>query len=206
MSWTFRRGAALAAAWIAMIAGATPSSRAFAQTLPSDLAARMKDANQWPMAARDYANTRYSELDQINTSNASQLQLAWTFSVGADRGQEAAPLIVDGTMYVVGPYDGPYPNRVFALDATTGELKWSYAPRPEPAAKGVACCDVVNRGLAFDRGKIFLNTLDVHTVALDATTGKELWHNKLGEINRGETVTMAPVVVNGKVLVGNSGG
>lgn len=166
----------------------------------------MTDPAQWPMAARNYANTRYSELDQINRSNASRLQLAWTFSVGADRGQEAAPIIVDGTMYVVGPYAGPYPNRVFALNATTGELKWSYAPRPEPAAKGVACCDVVNRGLAFDEGKIFLNTLDNHTVAIDAKTGKELWHTKLGEINKGETITMAPVVVKGKVLVGNSGG
>ncbi|MGY4468913.1 glucose dehydrogenase [Bradyrhizobium sp. LB9.1b] len=97
-------------------------SSASAQT---DLASRMKDPGQWPMAARDYANTRYSELDQINATNASRLQLAWTFSVGADRGQEAAPLVVDGTMYVVGPYAGPYPNRVFALDATTGELKWS---------------------------------------------------------------------------------
>src|SRR4051794_2319578 len=172
----------------------------------SDLAHRMKDPGQWPMAARDYANTRYSELDQINASNASRLQLAWTFSVGADRGQEAAPLIIDNTMYVVGPYAGPYPNRVFALDATSGELKWSYAPRPEPAAAGVACCDVVNRGLAFDNGKVFLNTLDNHTVAIDAATGKELWHTKLGEINRGETITMAPVVVHGKVLVGNSGG
>jgi PQQ-dependent dehydrogenase (methanol/ethanol family) len=158
------------------------------------------------MAAHDYANTRFSELDQININNASRMQLAWTFSVGADRGQEAAPIIVDGTMYVVGPYAGPYPNRVFALDATTGELKWSYAPRPEPAAAGVACCDVVNRGLAFDDGRIFLNTLDNHTVAIEAKTGKELWHTKLGEINRGETITMAPLVVKGKVLVGNSGG
>jgi len=206
MFWTYLRETALAAGWIAMIGTSLLAVPAFAQAPSSDLPARMKDANQWPMAARDHANTRYSELDQINTSNASQLQLAWTFSVGADRGQEAAPIIVDGAMYVVGPYDGPYPNRVFALDATTGELKWSYAPRPEPAAKGVACCDVVNRGLAFDNGKIFLNTLDNHTVAIDAKTGKELWHTKLGEINRGETITMAPVVVKGKVLVGNSGG
>jgi hypothetical protein len=206
MIWTFLRYAAMAAGWIVMIGTSWISSPASAQSLSNVLVARMKDANQWPMVARDYANTRYSELDQINTSNASQLQLAWTFSVGADRGQEAAPLIIDGTMYVVGPYDGPYPNRVFALDATTGELKWSYAPPPEPAAKGVACCDVVNRGLAYDQGKIFLNTLDDHTVAIDAKTGKELWHSELGEINRGETVTMAPVVVRGKVLVGNSGG
>ena len=79
---------------------------------------------------------------------------------------------------------GPYPNEVFALDATTGDLKWSYAPKPDPAAQGVACCDVVNRGMAYDNGKIFFNTLDDHTVALDAKTGKELWHTKLGEISK----------------------
>jgi len=172
----------------------------------SDLAKRMQDPSQWVMPARDYANTRFSPLDEINASNANRLETAWTFSIGADRGQEAAPIIVDDTMYIVGPYAGPYPNRVFALDATTGELKWSYAPKPEPAAAGVACCDVVNRGLAYDNGKVFLNTLDVHTVAIDAKTGKELWHAKLGEINQGETITMAPIVAHGKVIVGNSGG
>jgi len=166
----------------------------------------MKEGKNWPMAARDYANTRFSALDQINTSNVHDLHLAWSFSVGPSRGQEAAPLVVEGVIYVVAPYDGPHPNQVFALDAVTGELKWSYAPKPNPAAKGVACCDVVSRGLAYDNGKIFLATLDTHAVGLDARTGKELWVTKLGEINLGETVTMAPVVVKGKVLIGNSGG
>ncbi|MBV9631085.1 MAG: PQQ-dependent dehydrogenase, methanol/ethanol family [Xanthobacteraceae bacterium] len=166
----------------------------------------MKDDRQWPMAAKNYANTRYSSLDQINAGNVGQLKLAWSFSVGPARGQEAAPLAVNGTVFVVAPYDGPNPNQVFALDAVTGDLKWSYAPKPNIAAKGVACCDVVNRGLAYDNGKIFLNTLDDYSVAIDANTGKELWHTKLGDINQGETVTMAPIVVKGKVLVGNSGG
>lgn len=206
------RFAAISIAFVACIApivtllpvsarGQTPPASA-----SNELATRMQDPNQWVMPARNYANTRFSSLDQINTDTAKHLKLAWTFSLGADRGQEAAPIIVDNTMYVVGPYAGPYPNRVFALNASTGDLIWSYAPKPEPAAKGVACCDVVNRGLAYDNGKIFLNTLDNHTVAIDAKSGKELWHTKLGEINRGETITMAPVVVRGKVLAGNSGG
>lgn len=165
-----------------------------------------RDDKQWVMAPKDYANTRYSGLDQINVSNASKLQLAWSFSVGADRGQEAAPLVVNDTLYIVGPYFGVHPNQVFALDATTGDLKWSYAPRPNFAAQGVACCDVVTRGLAYDNGKIFLATLDDYLVAINAADGKELWHTKLGDINSGETVTMAPLVVRGKVLVGNSGG
>jgi lanthanide-dependent methanol dehydrogenase len=194
----------------AAIAGVTlPTATTHAQTsAPSsaDLLTLSRDKNQWVMAPHDYASTRFSELDQINAGNVGQLQLAWTFSIGADRGQEAAPLIVDNTMYVVGPYAGPHPNQVFALDATTGDLKWSYSPKPDPAAAGVACCDVVNRGLAYDNGRIFLNTLDNHTVAIDTKTGKEIWHTKLGDINRGETITMAPLVVKGKVLVGNSGG
>jgi PQQ-dependent dehydrogenase (methanol/ethanol family) len=171
-----------------------------------DLLSLQNNPNDWVMAPKNYANTRYSKLDQINSKNVENLQVAWTFSVGADRGQEAAPLIVNGTMYVVAPYAGPHPNRVFALDAATGDLKWSYSPKPNLSAQGVACCDVVNRGLAYDNGKIFLNTLDDYSVAIDAKTGKELWHTKLGDINKGETITMAPLVVKGKVLIGNSGG
>ena len=167
-----------------------------------DLESLSKDPRQWPMAPRDYANTRYSGLDQITAQNVDQLRLAWTFSIGQNRGQEAAPLVINGTMYVV----GPYPNNVYALDAATGDLKWSYRPKTDPAAQGVACCDVVARGLGYDKGKIFLNTLDNHAVALDANTGKELWVTKLGEITQGETITMAPLVVKGKVLIGNSGG
>ena len=171
-----------------------------------DLLTLSQDEHQWVMASKNYANTRFSGLDQINTKNATRMKLAWTFSVGVDRGQEAAPLIVNNTMYIVAPYYGVHPNQVFALDATTGELKWSYSPKPELAAVGVACCDVVTRGLAYDNGKIFLNTLDNHSVAIDAETGKEIWHTKLGEINKGETITMAPLLVKGKVIIGNSGG
>lgn len=158
---------------------------------------------QWPMAAKDYANTRYSDLDQINSTNASKLQVAWTFSMGVEKGQEAAPLIVNQTMYVV----SPYPNYLYALDLKQGgAMKWKYEPKPSGAAQGEACCDVVNRGAVYADSKIFYNTLDAHTVAVDANTGKELWKVKLGDVNKGETMTMAPLVVKGKVLVGNSGG
>ncbi len=172
----------------------------------ADLEKLSADDSNWPMATKNYANTRYSSLDQINTSNAKDLKLAWSFSVGADRGQEAAPLIVNGIMYVVAPYAMPQPNRVFALDATTGDLIWSYTPKPNPSAIGEACCDVISRGLGYDNGKVFLNTLDGYAVAIDAKSGKELWHTKLADINKGETITMAPFVVKGKILVGNSGG
>jgi PQQ-dependent dehydrogenase (methanol/ethanol family) len=161
------------------------------------------DDGQWTMPAKDYASTRYSALDQIDTGNARRLTLAWTFSTGVLRGHEAAPLVVDGTMYIV----TPYPNHLYALDlAAGGELKWRYDPRPSRAAPGVACCDVVNRGAAWSDGRVFFNTLDGHAVAVDAESGREIWKTKLGDINKGESITMAPLVVKGKVLVGNSGG
>jgi glucose dehydrogenase len=170
--------------------------------LAEDLDGMTRDDKQWVMPGKNYSSTRFSGLNQINVSNAGQLKMAWTFSVGSNHGQEAAPIVVGDTMYVV----GAYPNEVFALNATTGDLKWKYSPRVDPSAQGEACCDVVNRGEIYDNGKIFFNTLDDHTVALDAKTGKELWAVKLGEITRGMTITMAPLAVKGKILVGNSGG
>ena len=167
-----------------------------------DLLSLSQDPKQWVMPARDYASTRFSPLDQINASNVGKMQAAWMFSVGTQHGQEAAPLIVGDTLYVV----SSYPNKVFALDSTTGDLKWTYIPNQNRAAQGVACCDVVTRGIAYDSGKIFLVTLDNHVVALDAKTGREQWATKTGEINLGETTTAAPYVVKGKVFVGISGG
>lgn len=162
------------------------------------------DDGQWIMPAKNYASTRFSTQDQINTSNVKSLRLAWTFSTGVTHGHEAAPLVVNNTLYLV----TPYPNILYALDLTKpgAPVKWIYRPNPVRAAQGVACCDVVNRGAAYYEGKIYYNTLDVQTVAVDASTGKEVWRTKLGDINLGESMTMAPLVVKGKVLVGNSGG
>ena len=162
------------------------------------------DDGQWVMAPKNYASTRYSTLDQINTGNVSSLKLAWTFSTGTTHGLEAAPLVVNNTMYIV----TSYPNLLYALDlAQPGSpMKWVYQPNPVPASQGVACCDVVNRGAAYYDGKIFYNTLDVQTVAVDANTGKEVWRTRLGDINQGESMTMAPLVIKGVVIVGNSGG
>ena len=162
------------------------------------------DDGQWTMPAKNYAATRYSELNEINGTNVKNLAVQFTFSLGVNRGQEAAPLVVDNTMFIV----TAYPNNVYALDLTKpgAPMKWAYHPHPERASQGVACCDVVNRGAVWWEGKIYFNTLDGHTIALDAKTGKELWDTQLGYINSGETITMAPLVVKGKVLVGNSGG
>lgn len=162
-----------------------------------------EDDGQWLMPAKNYASTRYSTLDEITVDNVKDLEVAWTFSTGLVRGHEAAPLVVGDTMYVV----TPFPNILYALDLTRdGAVKWKYEPNPSRSAQGVACCDVVNRGAFYWEGKIIYNTLDAHTVAVDAETGKELWKTKVGDINLGESMTMAPLVVKGKVLVGNSGG
>jgi lanthanide-dependent methanol dehydrogenase len=186
---------ALAAA-LATFAAATAAQNRATQ-------AAMADDGQWTMPAKNYASTRYSELAEITADNVQNLRLAWTFSTGVLRGHEAAPIVVGDTMYIV----TPYPNLLHALDLRNqGAKKWTFEPKPLPASQGVACCDVVNRGAAYFDGKIFFNTLDNQTIAVDAETGKEVWRTQLGDINRGETMTMAPLVVKGKVLVGNSGG
>jgi alcohol dehydrogenase (cytochrome c) len=156
------------------------------------------------MPAKNYASTRFSTLDEINTSTVKNLKVAFEFSTGTTHGIESAPLVVNGTMYIV----TPYPNYLYALDLTKpgAPLKWTYDPRPTASSQGVACCDVVNRGAAYYNGKIIYNLLDVETVAVDAKTGKEVWRTKLGDINKGDSMTMAPIVAKGKVLVGNSGG
>jgi PQQ-dependent dehydrogenase (methanol/ethanol family) len=167
-------------------------------------AASGADDASWPMVGKDYQNRRFSGLPDITAQNVGGLKVAWTFSTGIPKGHEAAPLVDGETMYLI----TPFPNNAYAFDLRTpgAAPKWSYKPRPTAAAQGVACCDVVNRGPALWQGKLFYNTLDAQTVALDAATGKELWKVRLGDINKGESMTMAPLVVKGKVLVGNSGG
>jgi lanthanide-dependent methanol dehydrogenase len=163
-----------------------------------------QDDGQWTMPSKNYASTRYSSLDELTPGTVKQLQPVLSFSLAVNKGQEAAPIVADNTMYIV----TAYPNYVYALDLTKpgAPLKWRFEPRPLPASQGVACCDVVNRGGSVDRGKYIFNTLDGQTIALDVKTGKPLWRTQLGNINIGESITMAPVVADGKVYVGNSGG
>ena len=159
---------------------------------------------QWTRPGKSLSGLRYSQLTEITAANVRDLRPTWTFSTSVLRGHEEAPLVVNNTMYVL----TPFPNILYALDLTQpgAPMKWKYEPDPESAAQGVACCDVVNRGPVFDGGRIFFNTLDDHVVAVDAATGKEQWKTKVGDIQKGETMTMAPLVVTGKVLVGKSGG
>ena len=144
------------------------------------------------MPNKDAASTRYSQLDEINAGNVKNLKVSWTFSTGVLRGHEGGPLVVNNTMYL----STPYPNIVYALDLTKegAPVKWKYTPKQDPNVIPIACCDTVNRGVAFADGKIFLNQLDTTTVALDANTGQELWKVKQGDYKTGQTVTSAPMV------------
>lgn len=166
--------------------------------------APVAEDGQWTQAAKNFANTRYSGLSQIDASNVARLRLAWTFSDDNRYGHEGAPLVVGSTMYIV----TPFPNHLIALDLSRpgAPKKWTYEAPVQRAAPGVACCGRVNRGAAYADGRIFFNTLDNQVIAVDAATGAEVWRVRVGDINVGETISMAPLVVKGKVLVGNSGG
>jgi PQQ-dependent dehydrogenase (methanol/ethanol family) len=157
----------------------------------------------WVMPNANYANTRYSSLSQINKDNASQLEVAWTFSTGVLRGHEGGPLVIGDTMYI----HGPFPNPVYALDLNDqGRVIWKYEPKQDPNVIPVMCCDTVNRGVAYADGKIFLHQADTTLTALDAKTGEVVWQVKNGDSAKGETGTSAPVVYKDKVYVGISGG
>jgi lanthanide-dependent methanol dehydrogenase len=174
---------------------------AAASTAPTAVDAADKE---WTMQNKNASSTRYSSVNEINTGNVKNLKVAWTFSTGVLRGHEGGPLVVGNTMYV----HTPFPNLVYALDLTKegAPIKWKYTPKQDPQVIPVACCDTVNRGLAFADGKIFMNQLDTTTVALDAATGKELWKVKQGDYKNGQTVTSAPMVIKDKVISGISGG
>jgi PQQ-dependent dehydrogenase (methanol/ethanol family) len=162
-----------------------------------------QNPKDWVMPAGDYANTRYSKLNQINAQNVGKLQVAWTFSTGVLRGHEGGPLIIGNVMYV----HTPFPNKVYALDLSNeNKIIWKYEPKQDPNVIPVMCCDTVNRGLSYGDGKIILHQADTTLVALDAKTGQVAWSVKNGDPTKGETGTSAALVVKDKVLVGISGG
>ena len=155
------------------------------------------------MPTGNYANHRYSTLDQINKDNVGNMKVAWTFSTGVLRGHEGGPLIIDDVMYV----HTPFPNIVYALDLNDeGKIIWKYEPKQDPDTIPVMCCDTVNRGVAYGEGKIILHQADTSVVALDAKSGEVVWKVANGDPKIGETGTSAPMVVKDKVLIGISGG
>ena len=158
------------------------------------------EPQNWLSHGRTYDEQRFSPLDQINADNVGELGLAWYFDTGTDRGLEATPIVVDGIMYTSGSW-----SLVFANDARTGELLWKYDPEVPRAWGANACCDVVNRGVAVWKGKVYVGTIDGRLVALDAASGAEVWDVNTIDRTKPYTITGAPRIVNDRVIIGNGG-
>jgi alcohol dehydrogenase (cytochrome c) len=165
--------------------------------------ARAQAGAEWTSPAGSPEGTRYSTLTEITAANVGTLVQDFSYQTGLKASHEGQPLVVGSTLYLV----TPYPNNLVALDlANGGKVLWTFMPNPNTYARGVSCCDIINRGATYDKGVLFYNLLDASTVAVNAKTGKQIWRTSLGDPTTGETMTGAPIVVNGKVIVGNSGG
>ncbi|WP_372863691.1 PQQ-dependent dehydrogenase, methanol/ethanol family [Spongiibacter sp.] len=158
------------------------------------------ERHNWLLHGRDYGEQRHSPLRQINKETVQDLGLAWYFEDHTDRALEATPIVVDGVMYVSGTW-----SVVYALNAVTGELLWKYDPRVPRTMAGKACCDVVNRGVAVWRGKVYVGTLDGRLVAIDASSGQRVWEVLTVDQSKPYTITGAPRIVKDKVVIGNGG-
>ncbi len=164
----------------------------------SALLGAMADSTDWPSYGRDYSNRRFSPLTQISPANATQLKLAWRYKTGIPHSFEASPVVIDGTMYVSTPL-----NHVIALDAATGAKKWEYAHK---FSTTVHCCGPVNRGVAVYDGRVYMGTLDAKLVALNAESGEQVWEQQIADNSKGYSLNGPAIAVDGKVIVGVSGG
>ncbi|MBT8151586.1 MAG: PQQ-dependent dehydrogenase, methanol/ethanol family [Gammaproteobacteria bacterium] len=170
----------------------------FTVLVPSQLLAANSN---WPAYGLDNNEQRFSKLDQINQANVNQLGLAWWFETDFNRGLEATPIVLDGIMYFTGNW-----SVVYAVDALTGKLLWRYDPEVPKAWGKMACCDVVNRGVAVADGKVVFGALDTRLIALDQRSGELLWQTKTADTKKWPyTITGAPRIANGKVFIGNGG-
>jgi quinohemoprotein ethanol dehydrogenase len=156
---------------------------------------------EWPTIGLDYAETRHSKLKQINDANVKDLGLVWWYDLESTRGVEATPLVVDGVMYVSAPW-----SIVHAIDVRTGKPLWVYDPKVPRAIGYKGCCDVVNRGVAVHKGKVYVGAYDGRLIAIDAATGKQVWEaDTVIDHSRSYTITGAPRVFKGNVVIGNGG-
>ncbi len=158
------------------------------------------EPGQWLAVGRTYDEQRFSPLTRINTDNVTRLGLAWYYDLDTNRGQEASPIVVDGVLYVTSAW-----SKLFAFDAKTGKLLWKFDPQV-PGETGIkGCCDVVNRGVAAWKGRIYLGAYDGRLIALDAKTGQQVWSVQTTDPDSYYTVTGVPRIANGKVFIGNAG-
>lgn len=178
----------------------TETLASFADITSDDLLNAASTPEVWLTYGGTYDEQRYSRLNKINKENVDELGVAWTYDLSTNRGVESTPIVVDGVMYVTSAW-----SVVYALDAKTGEELWVYDPEVDRAVGVKACCDVVNRGVAVYDGKIYLGVIDGRLEALDAKTGEKVWSKVTVDQSKPYTITGAPRVIDGKVLIGNGG-
>jgi len=188
------------AAALALLAGSAAGGEGPAQVDHARLLHADAEPGQWMAPGRTYDEQRFSPLAQINAGNVRRLGLAWYADINTERGMEASPLAIDGVLYNVQPW-----NLVTAYDGKTGKVLWTYDPEVPLRFGRLACCDIVSRGLAVWKGKIYVATLDGRLIALDAATGKPAWSVLTVDNSKSYTITGAPRVFDGKVLIGNGG-
>ena len=200
------RAAALAVLSVVLSWGtiAAPTARADEAADPVGATDAARVASQapgeWLAHGRTWDEQRHSPLAGITPENVSELGLAWSFATGTHRGLEATPIVVDGVLYATGTW-----SVVYALDAKTGELRWFHDPKVDRAKGRDACCDVVNRGVAVWKGRVYFGALDGRLIALDADTGSLVWETQTVDPDKPYTITGAPRVVKDKVFIGNGG-
>lgn len=211
MSRTFPRSRTLILAFLALwltagyvLAQAAPTATAPAvpnYTAVTDARLLNPEPENWLMYKGNYSLWAYSPLAQINKDNVADLVPVWTYSTGQTASHEAPPIVNNGVMFVTGAY-----NTLFVFDATNGNLLWSYQRDLPQDVYPELCCDVNNRGVALYGNNVYMATLDAHLLAFDATTGKMLWDTTVADYTKGYTMTLAPLIVKGKVVVGVAGG
>ncbi|HUH92948.1 MAG TPA: PQQ-binding-like beta-propeller repeat protein [Casimicrobiaceae bacterium] len=186
-----------------MAAGATTTARPMSANLTpitqSMLDNAAKDGKNWLHSNGNYDNTRYYPGKQITSENVSRLKPAFVFQTAVLESMETAPIVDNGVMFLTTSF-----NHVYAIDAATGEEYWHYKHKLGPIV--TVCCGNNNRGVAISEGKLYMGTIDAKLVALDAKTGKVLWETQIADPDKGYSETMAPVVVDGKVIIGTNGG
>ncbi len=181
--------------------GTTEHINAVTQQVNDDrLLATDETPGDWLSYGRNYQEDRFSPLNQITKLNIKKLGLVWSINLGTTRGIEATPVVVDGIMYITGPW-----SIVYAIDARKGEIIWIYDPQVPREYGERACCDVVNRGVALYKGLVFVGSLDGRLIAIEASTGTKKWEVVTVDQNKGYTITGAPRIIDGKIIIGNGG-
>ena len=166
-------------------------------------AASLASAQSWPVYGGDNGNQRFSQGSQITPANVSKLNVKWALQLGSNRSQESSPILVGDTLYVTSSFG---PKNVFAVNAKTGEVRWKWSPEMPKGVEQYACCDVNNRGVAYNDGKIFVGRLDAKVTALDAKSGKEMWTQTVVDFTQGSVITSPPVVAKNVIITGFGGG